>query len=273
MSLPRLGDIVLVRGPDRDTPGRFRVIDARTGRAGTPPAHRLVPRHRLAHRTDPAAPRRLHRTHPSGGHMNTLAPPRTGCRWCGQPIRQVTLDNRTTWVHAGPGGAFPCRDPHCGMCLPTQAAPVPEAGDTPAPAAPRATGRHHFPTAATRRRYPRPTVPVPAPRRPFQPAAAAPVPRPAPTPAPPTRGHNTGSPTCTGSVASACSHRTGRFSSPTCTVAAVPARGRRITRTGPPLGVGSWLACCPAAHAAPRSPAGAGHRATLPTGTGSRRTC
>ena len=34
MSLPRLGDIVLVRGPDRDTPGRFRVIDARAAGPG-----------------------------------------------------------------------------------------------------------------------------------------------------------------------------------------------------------------------------------------------
>ncbi len=34
MSLPRLGDIVLVRGPDRDTPGRFRIIDARAAGPG-----------------------------------------------------------------------------------------------------------------------------------------------------------------------------------------------------------------------------------------------
>ncbi len=100
----------------------------------------------------------------------TATAPATTCRWCAQPIRRITLDDRTTWVHAGPGGAFPCRDPLCGMCLPTQATPASEADAAPSPTARHITGRHHYPTGAGRRRYPRPTVPVPAPRRPFQPA-------------------------------------------------------------------------------------------------------
>ena len=96
------------------------------------------------------------------------------CRWCGQPIRLVTAGDRTVWIHSGPGGAFPCRDPLCGMCLPTQAAPSTAPVDRPASAPARgpyrATGRHHLPSIPHTLRYPRPTGPVPGPRRPLQPS-------------------------------------------------------------------------------------------------------
>lgn len=79
--------------------------------------------------------------------------PTATCRWCGQPIRTFFGDGRPVWVHAGRGGAFPCRDALTRMCLPTQAAP-------PDPTARGATvGRHRAGPdhhAESRRPAPRP---------------------------------------------------------------------------------------------------------------------